>query len=122
MIFAVGLAGCASQTGWTPTVDPYNDPNAARIQYDLMECKQLAQQSAGSTGVETVQGAAIGGLLGAAAGAAIGAAAGNAGAGAAIGAATGGMGGAAHQGFGSEGNYKRAFNNCMRNRGHYVVN
>jgi len=32
------------------------------------------------------------------------------------------LGGAAHQGFGSERDYKRAFINCMRNRGHNVVN
>lgn len=119
---SMALAGCASQTNWAPTVDAYGDPNAARIQADLMDCRQLAQQAAGGTAAETAKGAVVGGLLGAAAGAAIGAAVGNAGAGAAIGAATGGMGGAAKQGFGAENDYQRTYSNCMRNRGHHVLN
>jgi uncharacterized protein YcfJ len=63
-----------------------------------------------------------GGLVGAAAGAAIGAAFGNAGRGAAV----GGVGGALTQGAGrarqSEQQYQRAYVNCMRQRGHRVIN
>jgi hypothetical protein len=39
-----------------------------------------------------------------------------------IGAAAGGIGGASKQGFGTEEAYKRAYSNCMRNRGHNVIN
>ena len=59
------LTACASQTGWTPTVDTYNDPNAGRLNQDMQECQQLAEQ-AGSTAKETLTGAAVGCLVGAA--------------------------------------------------------
>ncbi len=122
-IISAGLmaAGCATQTGWTPTVDPYGDPNAYRLDQDVAECQQLARQASGGTATETAKGAAVGGLLGAASGAAIGAISGDAGTGAAYGAAIGGIGGGAKQGFQAEDQYKRAYINCMRHRGHYVV-
>lgn len=116
------LTGCATQTGWTPTVDPYGDPNAYRLNQDMAECQQLAHQASGGTATETAKGAAVGGLLGAATGAAVGAISGNAGTGAAYGAAIGGIGGGAKQGFQAEDQYKRAYINCMRHRGHNVVN
>jgi outer membrane lipoprotein SlyB len=116
------LTGCYSQGGWTPTVDPYNDPNAYRINQDMAECKNLASQASGGTAKEAAIGAGVGGLIGAAGGAALGAIAGSPGTGAAIGAAAGGIGGGAKQGFEGESNYKRAYSNCMRNRGHRVVN
>lgn len=115
------LSGCYSYGGWQPTVDTYNDPHVQRLEQDRVECQSLARQ-AGSTGTETAQGAVAGGLIGAAAGAAIGAAVGNPGTGAAIGAAGGGIGGATMQGVGAEDQYKRAYINCMRNRGHNVIN
>ncbi|MGD0959725.1 MAG: glycine zipper family protein [Methylomonas sp.] len=116
------LPGCASQTGWTPTVDTYNDPNAARLNLDMSECQQLANSASGGTAKQTAIGAGVGGLLGAAGGAAVGAALGNPGTGAAIGAAAGGIGGGAQQGLGSEQDYKRAYSNCLRERGHKVIN
>ncbi|HYE36564.1 glycine zipper family protein [Methylocaldum sp.] len=115
------LSGCATYTGWEPVVDTYNDPNAYRLQQDQAECKMLARQ-AGSTGTEAAKGVAAGALLGAAAGAAIGAVAGNPGGGAAVGAAAGGIGGGAHTGVSGDDQYKRAYINCLRNRGHRVVN
>lgn len=115
------LSGCASQTGWTPTVDSYNDPNAFRISQDMAECKQLAEQASGGTVKETAIGAGVGGLMGAAGGAAIGAITGSAGTGAALGAAIGGLGGAGKQGLSAEDKYKSAFNNCMSGRGHRVI-
>jgi hypothetical protein len=123
-VFAGGLllSACASQTGWTPTVDTYNDPNAYRISQDMAECKDLASHASGGTAKESAIGAGVGGLIGAAGGAAIGAITGSPGTGAAIGAAAGGIGGGAKQGFESESDYKRAFSNCMRNRGHRIVN
>ena len=121
LVAAVVLSACASQTGWTPTVDAYNDPNAFRIDQDSAECKQLAAKAAGGTARETATGAVTGGLVGAAGGAVIGAFTGNPGRGAAIGAAAGGLGGAAKQGFSSEERYKNAYNNCMVGRGHKVI-
>ncbi len=120
--YALLLSACSSQTGWTPTVDPYGDPNAYRLNQDMAECQQLASQASGGLATETAKGAAVGGLIGAATGAAIGAISGNPGTGAAYGAAAGGIGGATKQGFQSEDQYKRAYTNCMRHRGHYVVN
>lgn len=115
------LSGCASQTGWTPTVDPYGDPNAYRLGQDQAECQYLAQRAAGGLAEETAKGAAVGGLIGAASGAALGAISGDPGTGAAIGATVGGFGGGAKQGFQSEERYKRAYIECMRHRGHYVL-
>jgi outer membrane lipoprotein SlyB len=122
LISMAGLSGCYSQGGWTPTVDPYNDPNAYRLNQDMAQCQQLASQASGGSGKETLRGAGVGALIGAAGGAAIGAIAGNAGTGAAVGAAAGGIGGGAKQGFGSEGQYKRAYSRCMRGRGHTTLN
>jgi outer membrane lipoprotein SlyB len=122
LVAAVILSGCASQTGWRPTIDPYGDPNAANIERDTMDCRYLAKQAAGNMAQETGKGALIGGALGAATGAALGAAVGSPGTGAALGAAAGGIGGGAKQGFGSEEQYKRAYINCMQNRGHRVIN
>ena len=61
-------------------------------------------------------------LAGAAGGAALGAIMGDPGKGAAIGAATGGIGGGAYTGVSADQKFKQAFNNCMRSRGHNVVN
>ena len=102
------LSGCASQTGWTPTVDTYNDPNAYRISQDMAECKELASHYSGGTATETAVGAGVGGLVGAAGGAALGA-------------TVGALGGAAKQGFSAEDKYKSAYNNCMSGRGHRVI-
>ena len=120
-IGSVLLTACASQGGWTPTVDSYNDPNAAHINQDMAECKQLASQASGGTGTQTAVGAGTGALLGAAGGAVIGAFAGNPGMGAAVGASTGALGGGAYKGLSAEDQYKNAFNNCMSGRGHKVV-
>ena len=116
------FSACASQTNWSPTVDPYGSPNAYRINQDLYECRQLALQASGGTAKETATGAIVGGVIGAASGAAIGAISGNPGTGAAYGAAVGGFGGGANQGFEAENAYQRAYVNCMQHRGHYIIN
>jgi outer membrane lipoprotein SlyB len=122
VLVGFGVSGCYSYGGYTPTVDAYGDKNAYRINQDMAECRQLAEQaSGGGTGKETLIGAGVGGLIGAAAGAAIGAAAGNPGMGAAIGAGAGGFGGAAKQGFTSEDRFRNAYNQCMSGRGHNVI-
>lgn len=121
-VIALGLSGCATQTGWTPTVDTYNDKNSYRLNQDMQECRQLAEQAAGGTAKETAIGAGVGGLIGAAGGAALGAIVGNPATGAAIGAAAGGIGGASKQGIQAEDRFKNAYNSCLRQRGHTVVN
>ncbi|MGR9052022.1 MAG: glycine zipper family protein [Gammaproteobacteria bacterium] len=123
-LVAVGsvlLSACASQGGWTPVADPYGDPNAYRLNQDMADCQYLARQ-AGSTARETAKGVGTGALVGAGAGAAIGAISGNPGAGAAYGAAIGGIGGGLRTGIDAENQYKRAYTNCMRNRGHNIIN
>ncbi len=116
------LSACVSQSQWTPTVDTYGSSRAQFVMRDQEECRQLAMRSSGSTAGQAAQGAVAGGLLGAAAGAAIGAAAGGgAGRGAAIGAATGGIGAGAVRGVQSNQQFQRAFNQCMRGRGHNVL-
>jgi outer membrane lipoprotein SlyB len=118
---ALTVAGCATMGGYQPTVDPYNDPYASRIPRDEAECRELALNASGGTAKQSAIGAAVGGLIGAASGAAIGAAAGNPGAGAAIGAATGGLGGGTFEGITAEQRFKTAFQTCLRERGHRVL-
>ena len=121
LVCLLTLVGCASMGNYRPTVDPHNDRHANRIPQDEAECRQLAQQAAGGTAKEAVVGGAVGGLLGAATGAALGAAVGKPGTGAAVGAAAGGMGGGAYKGLSAEERFKHAFQTCMRNRGHNVI-
>lgn len=122
LVSALMLSACYSYGGYQPTVDTYNDPNAYRLNQDMAECKQLAEQSAGGgTAKETAIGAGVGGLVGAAGGAVVGAFTGNPAAGAAIGAAAGGFGGAAKQGFSAEDKFRNAYNQCMSGRGHNVI-
>ncbi len=110
LLFGMALifSGCAYQSGWTPAVTSYGDPNAANIARDQINCRVLAKQAAGDPVTEIGKGALIGGAAGAAAGAVIGAAA-------------GGIGGLVKQGFGVDNQYKEAFINCMRGRGHNVL-
>jgi outer membrane lipoprotein SlyB len=116
------ITACATQTGWAPTIDTASDPNINRINQDMAECKELALQASGGTLQESAKGAGVGGLIGGAGGAAIGAITGSPGTGAAIGAAAGGIGGAAQQGLESETRFKNAYRNCLRQRGHQVIN
>lgn len=97
----------------------YQGPRRS-VQQDMTECQNIARQSA-STAQSAVTGGLMGGALGAATGAAIGAITGNAGSGAAYGAAIGGMGGATQQGYSADQRYKQIYNNCMRQRGHNVL-
>jgi outer membrane lipoprotein SlyB len=122
VLSALVMSGCSSWGEWSPTVDPYGDPNAANISRDKVECRQLAKNAGGGTASQAGKGAVVGGAIGAAAGAVLGAAVGSPGSGAAVGAAVGGVGGGTSQGFNSEATFKRAFINCMRNRGHNVIN
>jgi hypothetical protein len=124
LVSVFALVGCASQGGYQPTVDTYNNPNAKNLGRDMEECKALASKASGggAAGTETLKGAAVGGLIGAAAGAAIGATVGAPGTGAAMGAAIGGIGGGAKEGLSAEDQYKSSYQKCLKNRGHNVVN
>lgn len=122
------LAGCAttSQTQWTPTVDTYGNSRAQYLSRDTEECRALAMRTSGTTSEQTTRGAASGGLLGAAGGAAIGGILGGSrrslGRGAALGAITGAVAGGVSSASQTDAQFKRAFNNCMRQRGHNVIN
>lgn len=122
------LAGCAttSQTQWTPTVDTYGNSRAQYLSRDTEECRSLAMRASGSTSEQTAHGAMSTGLLGAAGGAAIGGILGGSrsslGRGAALGAVTGALAGGTSSAAQTDAEFKRAFNNCMRQRGHNVIN
>src|SRR5262245_57572989 len=117
---ALAAAGCA-QDSWSPTVDTFGNSRAQYPSRDMEECRALARQSSGSAGGEAARGALVGGAVGAAGGAAVGAIFGAPGRGAALGAAVGGIGRGAQQAASSEEQFKRAFSNCMRSRGHNVI-
>ena len=117
----LAAAGCA-QDSWSPTVDTFGNSRAQYTSRDMEECRALARQAGGSAGTEAARGAITGGAVGAAGGAAVGAILGNAGKGAALGAVVGGFGRGAQQASASEANFQRAFSNCMRSRGHNVIN
>jgi hypothetical protein len=114
------LSGCATYGRYEPTVDVAADRNPQFLQQDTADCRELAK-NASSTGKNTAMGVGAGALLGGAAGAAIGAVVGNPATGAALGAAAGGIGGGANAGMDADNQFKRAYINCMRGRGHNVI-
>ena len=123
------LAGCAttSQTTWTPTVDTYGNSRAQYVSRDTEECRSLAMRASGSTSEQATQSAVSRGLVGAATGAAVGAVVNRdswrgARSGAAIGAAAGALSGGYGTAARTDAQFRRAFENCMRNRGHTVIN
>ena len=118
----LGAAGASAQSNWTPTVDTFGSSRAQYLSRDQWECRELAMQTSGSATGSAARGALRGGAVGAAGGAAIGAALGNAGRGAAVGAAAGGIGRGVQQASASEAQFRRAFSNCLRARGHNVIN
>ncbi|NOQ35972.1 MAG: hypothetical protein GQ569_08755 [Methylococcaceae bacterium] len=125
------LTACAQQTGWTPTVDTYGDQNAHRLNQDMQECQQLALRSSGDTVQDAAIGTGVGAVAGAATGAAVGATSGairedgsageDAGTGAIIGGALGAAVGGIQQGYTSDSQYQKAYADCLRYRGHRVI-
>lgn len=116
-------AGAAAQRGWTPTVDTYGSSRAQYLSRDTVECRSMAEQAAGGSGAgQAARGAVRGGAVGAAGGAAMGAVLGNAGRGAALGAVAGGVTRGAGAASSSNAAFQRAFSNCLRSRGHNVLN
>lgn len=117
---AVFINGCASMSGWKPIVDPRQDQHPETTQRDMAECKALADQASDVT-KEVAMGAGVGAVSGAAGGAAVGAIAGSAATGAAAGAILAVPAGL-WEGYQANEDFKRAFKNCMRQRGHTLVN
>ena len=116
------LAGCETQSQWSPTVDTYGNSRAQYLSQDMEECRALARGASGDQTEETVRGAGFGAMAGAAGGALIGAMVGRPGRGAVLGAAAGAAGGGAYRSSQTEQQFKQAFTNCMRERGHNVIN
>jgi hypothetical protein len=112
--------GCASMSGWHPIIDPRSDLHPETVQRDMVECKALAEQASDIT-KEIAMGAGVGAVTGAAGGAAVGAIAGSAATGAAAGSILAIPAGL-WEGYQANENFKRAFKNCMRQRGHTLVN
>jgi hypothetical protein len=117
-----GATSAWAQSNWTPTVDTYGSSRAQYLSRDMWDCRELASRTSGSASGSAARGALRGGAVGAAGGAAIGAALGNAGRGAAVGAAAGGISRGAGQANASEAQFRSAFSNCLRARGHNVIN
>lgn len=115
------VAGCTSRNTWRPTIDPYNDPAAERLGIDEAECRQIANQAAGGKAEEGAKRGALSGLFSAAMGAAVGAIWGSAGRGAATGAVVGAMSGGVGGAASSDAHFRQIFSNCMRGRGHNVL-
>lgn len=123
LVFSFLLATAAAAQSWTPTVDTIGNERAQYLSRDMAECRSMAQQASGGSGAgQAARGAVRGGAVGAAGGAAMGAILGNAGRGAALGAVAGGVTRGVSQSSSSEAEFRRAFSNCLRGRGHNVLN
>jgi hypothetical protein len=114
--------GGSAQSSWTPTVDTIGNSRAQYLSRDMVECRSMAEMAGGSRSGQAAGGAVRGGAVGAAGGAAMGAVLGNAGRGAALGAVAGGVTRGARGASSAEADFQRAFSNCLRGRGHNVLN
>jgi outer membrane lipoprotein SlyB len=113
------LSGCASITNYKPIVDTYDDPRASFLVQDTQECEQIAKQV--SVEKDVLSYGATGALVGGAGGAAYGALFGNPAIGAAAGAIGSSIASATYGGFQADERYKRVYRNCLRGRGHKVL-
>jgi len=120
LLVALVFSGCATHGGYRPTVDPYGDPRADRIGQDLYECDGLAYQ-ASRLEESTARGAIVGGGIGMIGGAILGSLSGRPVEGAMIGATAGGLTGGVGEGMNADQRFIHAYRNCMRNRGHNVI-
>jgi outer membrane lipoprotein SlyB len=114
------FSGCASQGGYRPTVDPYGDPRADRIDQDLYECDGLAYQ-ASHVEESTAGGAIVGGGIGMVWGALVGGLHGRPIQGAMMGATVGGLAGGVSEGANADQRFVHVYRNCLINRGHKVI-
>src|SRR5262245_8991541 len=107
----LGVSCASAQSNWTPTVDTYGSSRAQYLSRDMWECRELAGQTSGSATGSAARGALR-----------VGGAVVSAGRGALGGGAAGGIGGGVQQASASETQFRRAFSNCLRARGHNVIN
>jgi outer membrane lipoprotein SlyB len=126
MIFALAtmLFGCASVSRWEPTLNDKVGKNQASAAQDIAECRVLADKAAGWV-VEGTEATLVSAAGGAAEGAVIGAlisGAGGAGVAAAAGAPIGAIAGLWYSEYDANLNFKRAFSNCLYQRGQYPIN
>lgn len=121
---AVVMAGCSTVTRWEPTMNSMPHKAAATESRDLAECKVLALKASGflEEGAEgTFAGAAGAAAIGAIAGATIPGAV-SAGTGAVIGAPIGAVAGLWWAEYEADLNYRRAYSQCLFQRGHFPIN
>lgn len=97
----LGATCAGAQSNWTPTVDTFGSSRAQYLSRDQWECREFAMQTSGSPTGSAARGALRGG---------------------AVGAAAGGIGRGVQQSNASEAQFRRAFSNCLRARGHNVLN
>lgn len=124
MFVALLMTGCASVSKWEPTMNTMAHKNQATEAQDIAECRVLADKAAGWV-TEGAEGALVSGAGGAAEGAVIGAliaGAGGAGAAAAAGAPIGAIAGLWWSEYEANFAFKRAFSNCLFQRGHFPIN
>lgn len=112
------LSSCA---GYNPVVDPQSVSNDAKYDRDVAECRELARGNT-DTGTSVAKHGLIGGAIGTGTGALLGVIAGNTVRGLATGAVIGGVVGGVKGGYKSDLQYETIFRNCMRGRGHNVLN
>ena len=48
ILASILLTACAQVSGWTPTVDPYNDRNAQMIPQDQAQCEKYQRPVSGN--------------------------------------------------------------------------
>ncbi|CAI2718499.1 glycine zipper domain-containing protein [Nitrospina watsonii] len=120
LILSFIFSGCASYGNYQPVIDPKADASPQTLQVDLKECRELAAQAA-ETVQEAGKGSVVGGAIGAFFGGLFGFITGNPVRGASTGAVIGGGVGGVKGGLSAEEKYKRVYRNCMRNRGHTVL-
>lgn len=124
IVLSILMFGCTSVSRWEPTMNTIPHKAQANEAQDVAECRVLADKAAGWL-VEGAEGAIVSGAGGAAEGAVIGAlisGAGGAGVAAAAGAPIGAIAGLWWSEYESNFAFKRAFSNCLFQRGHYPIN
>lgn len=122
LIVSLVFTGCASVSKWEPTLNTKISKNSAAAEQDVAECRVLANNAAGfgMAGLtDTIAGAAGGAATGAIVGALITSPAGPA---AAAGGALGAFGGLFYGEYEADLTYKRAFSNCLFQRGQFPIN
>lgn len=122
MLFvALSMVGCASISGYKPTINEKADKNFSTASQDLAYCQELASATAGYTkdgAFDSLTGAAYGAAMGGVLGATVTAPAGPA---AIAGLGVGGVTGLFYGMYDADETYKRSYNSCMNQLGHAIL-